>query len=522
MLALLLGAALAADSTDLAPARLEASARPKKGALWVWVDGGPGEHLAPDAPATLALSGGGAAVTVKALGSELAGGLPLPDLSHAVTLSVDAVVCEDRGSHCRPASGVWSVSRDGRQVTLTRRASGAPPPERAHQPIPLDAAWATALADDRLVLIDFGAVWCPPCNLLAAEVLHDDADAAALAGFVLAEVDVDRRESWPTKDRYAVGGYPTLVVARPDGTEIDRLVGYPGEAAVLAWLAEVGARPALGELPEPATLGPDAAARLAARLATADRRDDARPYLAVAAAGGGDAGLLAQARLRVEGDPAAAVVAITAAARPGDWVWPALDLAPDHPPVAEALRAAVPRWLPAVGPVEGADVLYVAARLAPTAEQPGLYAAAAALLSHALSGDDALDRGHWVGLAHLYADSGQPEQAVALLTRAASVYPDEFTFHYALAGHLRDQGRLDAAQAAARTAVARAYGDNRLRAVGRLADVLADQGEPDAARALLEQTLADAVRPDPGARVRTFRYLDALERRRSALDTPAP
>jgi tetratricopeptide (TPR) repeat protein len=240
--------------------------------------------------------------------------------------------------------------------------------------------------------------------------------------------------------------------------------------------------------------------------------------LAVAEAGGGDPALLDQARLLVEADPDAAVASITAAARPGDWVWSALGLASDHPAVADALRAAVPRWLPELGPVEGADLLYVAARLAPAEQQPALFGAAAALLSSGLSGDDALDRGHWVGLAHLYADSGRPDRAVALLQRAASVYPDEFTFHYALAGHLRDQGDLEAAGAAARAAVDRAYGDNRLRAVGRLAGVLADQGDVASARALLDEALAAAVRPDDGTRVRTFRYLDVLETQRAALD----
>jgi len=521
MLPLLLGAAFAAGPLDPSPPALEAAARTRKGAVWLVVDGGPGEHMAPDGPATVTWSGAGGSATLQVLGAALAGGLPLPNLSGAATLSVQAVVCEDGGTQCRPASGDWSVSGAGRSIGLRPLAPEEPSPDPSAATVALAAAWGVAQAEDRLVLIDFGAVWCPPCNLLAAEVLHDPDDAAALEGFVLAEVDVDRRESWPTKDRYAVGGYPTLVVARPDGTEIDRLVGYPGQQAVLTWLAEVAARPALGDLPDPATLGADAAAQLAVRLATADRIDDARPFLAVAAAGGGDPTLLDQARLLVEADPDAAVAAITAAARPGDWVWSALDLASEHPPVAAALRAAVPRWLAEVGPVEGADLLYVAARLAPAEQQPAHFAAAAALLSSGLSGDDALDRGHWVGLAHLYADSGRPDRAVALMQRAASIYPDEFTFHYALAGHLRAQGDLEAARVAARSAVDRAYGDNRLRAVGRLADVLTDQGEVAVARALLDEVLSAVVRPADGTRVRTFRYIDALEKRRAALDSEA-
>ena len=44
--------------------------------------------------------------------------------------------------------------------------------------------------------------------------------------------------SWEMKDRYAVGSYPTVIAARPDGTALDRIVGYPGEDAFLSWLVD--------------------------------------------------------------------------------------------------------------------------------------------------------------------------------------------------------------------------------------------------------------------------------------------
>ena len=106
-------------------------------------------------------------------------------------------------------------------------------------------------------------MWCPPCNLLAAEVLHDPEDAEALAPFVVAVVDVDAPWSWALKDRYAVGAYPTLIVTDVDGVVIDRLEGYPGEEAFEAWLTKVqaGMLP-LDQLAEKGpTMTPDEASR---------------------------------------------------------------------------------------------------------------------------------------------------------------------------------------------------------------------------------------------------------------------
>lgn len=488
------------------------------------VDGGPGEHLAEDAPATVVVSWGQQRVAVETFGHSLAtDGVVLAPVSGEVNIQVSAVSCEDGGTRCVPVETAFLATVSSRrgdrdlEPVAVAPADAAQPPA-AHAPT-LSAALDQARLAEKLVLIDFTAVWCPPCNLMAAEVLHDPDDAAALGDFVLVEIDVDRQESWPTKDRYGVGGYPTLLAARPDGTEVDRMVGYPGEDALKAWLSSLSTLPALGDLPAADSLDPAQAAALAVRLERAGRHDEALSTLEAARAAGAD---VTVAALVVQEEPQAALATLEAAAAPGPWLWDAFSVAQSDPAVAAALASAVDRWLPNADPVQAADLLYVRGALAPEADAPVWFARAASRLWLGLSGDPALDRGHWVGLADLYFKAGDPDGALTLLERAVGHYPREFTFHYAHARTLLAAHRPQEAVAAARLAVEHGFGDNLLRAQNVLAKALHASGDGAAARALVEEALAAAPRPDDGTKVRTMRYVRALEDTRAALAPQGP
>jgi thiol-disulfide isomerase/thioredoxin len=105
----------------------------------------------------------------------------------------------------------------------------------------------TVVADaGKPVLYDFSAASCAPCRSMNAEVFNDPAAAAQInAAFLPVRVVV-----WQHKDRgnapavaaleqrFEVRGFPTLVVARPDGTLVARLEGYPGHRRTFAWLRE--------------------------------------------------------------------------------------------------------------------------------------------------------------------------------------------------------------------------------------------------------------------------------------------
>ncbi|MDQ1834926.1 thioredoxin family protein [Massilia scottii] len=86
-----------------------------------------------------------------------------------------------------------------------------------------DAAFAQARAAAKPVFLYWGAGWCPPCNRLKAAVLSQPGFAALAPSFVPLHIDGDAAGAQRAADRLHLRSYPTLVLYRPDGTEITRL-----------------------------------------------------------------------------------------------------------------------------------------------------------------------------------------------------------------------------------------------------------------------------------------------------------
>jgi thioredoxin 1 len=91
---------------------------------------------------------------------------------------------------------------------------------------------AEVLAQTGLVMVDFGADWCPPCRLIAPVV---DRLAIEYEGRArIATLDVDANPA--SMARFNVRSLPTLLFFR-DGTLVDRVVGAVPKAALEARLA---------------------------------------------------------------------------------------------------------------------------------------------------------------------------------------------------------------------------------------------------------------------------------------------
>lgn len=76
------------------------------------------------------------------------------------------------------------------------------------------------------VVVDFTAVWCPPCQMMAPVV---EKLANEYAGKVkIGKLDTDANPEIAI--RYSVSGIPTLGLFR-EGKLVNRLVGFPGGAA---------------------------------------------------------------------------------------------------------------------------------------------------------------------------------------------------------------------------------------------------------------------------------------------------
>ncbi len=87
----------------------------------------------------------------------------------------------------------------------------------------LDAALASAKAQQRPVLLVFGASWCPPCKKMKRDVWPDPEVAQLVeSNFVPLYVDVDERSQANVSARYRVSSIPAVFILDAEGTEIQR------------------------------------------------------------------------------------------------------------------------------------------------------------------------------------------------------------------------------------------------------------------------------------------------------------
>jgi len=84
--------------------------------------------------------------------------------------------------------------------------------------LPLERALALATSQGKPVLVDLSAIWCPTCRLLHAEVFTNTSVKQAItSSYVLSRVDYDSPEARAFMQRFAVKGFPTLLVLSADG-----------------------------------------------------------------------------------------------------------------------------------------------------------------------------------------------------------------------------------------------------------------------------------------------------------------
>ncbi len=89
---------------------------------------------------------------------------------------------------------------------------------------------------DALVIVDFHADWCPPCKSMGPVLETAVAKYPGVA--FLGKVDVDR-----AKDLAAENGIRSIPDVRifKNGAQVDRIVGFPGEAEILARVDKLAA-----------------------------------------------------------------------------------------------------------------------------------------------------------------------------------------------------------------------------------------------------------------------------------------
>jgi thiol-disulfide isomerase/thioredoxin len=106
--------------------------------------------------------------------------------------------------------------------------------ENANADAVVDAAFARAKAEHKLVLIDLGGNWCPDCRILAGVMELPEVKSFVDAHYVTVSVDVGRfNKNLQVPARFGITqrleGVPSVLIATPDGTLVDQ-----GHVAALA------------------------------------------------------------------------------------------------------------------------------------------------------------------------------------------------------------------------------------------------------------------------------------------------
>jgi thiol-disulfide isomerase/thioredoxin len=88
-----------------------------------------------------------------------------------------------------------------------------------------DAAFAAAKAAGKPIFLYWGAEWCPPCAQIKSTIFNRREFQERSRLFVPVYLDGDTPSAQRYGERFGVVGYPTMILFRPDGTEITRLPG---------------------------------------------------------------------------------------------------------------------------------------------------------------------------------------------------------------------------------------------------------------------------------------------------------
>ena len=104
----------------------------------------------------------------------------------------------------------------------------------------LEQALAQAKLQDKLVFVDVGAYWCPPCHKLDEETFVDAAVGKRMdERYIAVHIDAEKGEGPEIVARYKVQAYPTMLVLEASGIEKGRIVDFVPPADLLTALVAI-------------------------------------------------------------------------------------------------------------------------------------------------------------------------------------------------------------------------------------------------------------------------------------------
>ena len=398
-------------------------------------------------------------------------------------------------------------------------------------------AYKEALKGKKPVLIDFYGIWCPPCNELDETVFETEAFLAKAKSFVLLKVDADAKASWKIKDRYKVGGYPTLIFTNEKGAEIYRVVGYRNAKEMVRIMdmvlktkgTDFQTACASTTVPDLMRCATSCAERKDVKCATeAFNKIQPKTTKGSVEQQIANSFFLEQEKMPDLKRNMFERLLLENPEAPLAYVW-----------ATEYLNSfeETPKIAPKLELVEGLLKNYPAASVSPDLDSVGLTRTDLAQMRAELlgkTGKTAEAKIAWKEAAQLFTVAAQQsvkgnvargftieriycleqaselDAALALAEEYAAKFPKEFTFHFWKASLLYRAKRYLDATPYAYKAFDLSYGDNKIRSATLLLDVLSTIPDRTTMKKVYDAVKAE-IQPAKTLEVRTHRYLKRLE-----------
>lgn len=100
----------------------------------------------------------------------------------------------------------------------------------------LEGAKKTALASNKLILVDFWATWCGPCRKMDSNTWSKKEVTDLMQNFVPLKIDVDEHKS--IAKSYGVRGIPNVLILDANGKVIYSGVGYRNKSQMVETLTD--------------------------------------------------------------------------------------------------------------------------------------------------------------------------------------------------------------------------------------------------------------------------------------------
>ncbi len=400
----------------------------------------------------------------------------------------------------------------------------------------IDKTFKEAKRDNKPILIDFFGIWCPPCNELDELVFESRPFLDKAKSFKLLKVDADKESSWKIKDKYQVGGYPTVIFTDPKGIEIYRITGFRSAAEFTRTMDLV--LHAKGKNMEKACASKDTEDLWRCAIVCSERKDTScadkafeklKPTLKEGTARFDLALTYSADQSSTEDLKRLAYEKLLSehSDTPQSYLWATTYLDLIDKDKQKPKNALIEKILlnhsaflkdarnEELG-ISESDLVQIKAdlleKIGKTEEAKTAWKEAALVLEAKAKEFKSTqpERGFTIERVYALESAGETDKAIALASEYRDKFPQEFTFHYQMASLLKRKKKYNDAIPAAKKAWEYSYGDNKIRVGILLVQLYATIPDKVAAKTVYEE-INKTIKPNEKLQVRTHRYLKTLE-----------